>query len=215
MTINKLSTTDMTSRELAKLTGKEHKNVLRDIAEMAEAWNKISQPKFEPSNYRARGKVYPQYIMNKSQALYVVSKYSNEIRAALINRLEYLENKEKERQESKLEFQPMTDAIRDSNLALGKEPMFYHYTNESNLINRIVLGCTASKWKLDNDISKEDSLRDTLTAIQIKAINHVQKNNTALIELGFEYNERKVRLTDLFNNKYKAAIMSEFISIES
>lgn len=214
MTLKPVSNT-ITSRELAKMTNKRHDNILRDISDMADSWNKISNLKIEERKYKSRGKLYPEYVLNKSQALYVASKYNNDIRAAIIHRLDYLEQQFKERQESKLEFQPMTDAIKDHAISEGKEPKFYHYTNEANLINRIVLGCTASKWKLDNDIDKEDSLRDTLTATQIKAINHIQKNNTALIELGFSYDERKIKLTELFNKKYRDDIMGEFIAIEA
>ena len=36
----------ITSLDIAKLTGKEHKNVLRDIRNMEPAWEKLHQLKF-------------------------------------------------------------------------------------------------------------------------------------------------------------------------
>ena len=37
----------ITSLDIARLTGKEHKNVLRDIRNMEPAWEKLHQLKFE------------------------------------------------------------------------------------------------------------------------------------------------------------------------
>ena len=42
----------ITSLDIAKLTGKEHKNVLRDIRNMEPAWEKLHQLKFEQMQIR-------------------------------------------------------------------------------------------------------------------------------------------------------------------
>ena len=86
----------ITSLDIAKLTGKEHKNVLRDIRNMEPAWEKLHQLKFEqmqirenlPNNgYRLR-KVY---ALTKLECLYIATKYDDVARAKLVLRWEELE----------------------------------------------------------------------------------------------------------------------------
>ena len=86
----------ITSLDIAKLTGKEHRNVLRDIRNMEPAWEKLHQLKFEqmqirenlPNNgYRLR-KVY---ALTKLECLYIATKYDDVARAKLVLRWEELE----------------------------------------------------------------------------------------------------------------------------
>ena len=42
----------MTSLEIAELTGKQHKNLMRDIRNMEPAWEKVQGLKFELSSRR-------------------------------------------------------------------------------------------------------------------------------------------------------------------
>ena len=201
----------ITSRELAKMTGKEHGDVLKSVRKMEPAWVKVNGGNFTLVVYKdSKGENRPEYKLNKSQALYVASKYNDEIRALIINRLNYLEVQLKERTESRLEHPAMTKAIDENNKLNGKESKFYHFSNEADMINRIVLGCTASMWRKSQELSKDDNIRDTLTALQITAVNHMQKNNTALIEMGFDFDDRKERLNALFNTKYANGIIDEF-----
>lgn len=83
----------MSSLEIAAFTGKEHKYILKSIRTMEEEWQKVSGEAFQLSNYTdMSGKSVPCYLLSKPQALYVGSKYNNEIRARIIIRLEELEN---------------------------------------------------------------------------------------------------------------------------
>ena len=86
----------ITSLDIAKLTGKEHKNVLRDIRNMEPAWEKLHQLKFEqmqirenlPNNgYRLR----TVYALTKLECLYIATKYDDVSRAKLVLRWEELE----------------------------------------------------------------------------------------------------------------------------
>ena len=86
----------ITSLDIAKLTGKEHKNVLRDSRNMEPAWEKLHQLKFEqmqirenlPNNgYRLR----TVYALTKLECLYIATKYDDVSRARLVLRWEELE----------------------------------------------------------------------------------------------------------------------------
>lgn len=80
----------MSSREIAELTGKEHKNVIRDIRLM------LTGLKTEPSNYvgsyrDVTGRALPSFDLPKRETLILVSGYSVELRARIIDRWMELE----------------------------------------------------------------------------------------------------------------------------
>lgn len=82
----------MSSREIAQLTGKQHKNILRDIRNMEPAWEKVNGLKFELSEYiDSTGRKLPEYQLDKDETLYVATKYNDETRAKLIMRWKQLE----------------------------------------------------------------------------------------------------------------------------
>ena len=87
----------MSSLEIARLTGKDHAHVMRDIRNMEPAWEKISQSKFGLASYKdAQGKERPCYELTKTECLYVATKYNDEARAKLVIRWEELERKSRE-----------------------------------------------------------------------------------------------------------------------
>jgi phage regulator Rha-like protein len=87
----------MSSLEIARLTGKDHAHVMRDIRNMESAWEKISQSKFGLASYKdAQGKERPCYELTKTECLYVATKYNDEARAKLVLRWEELEKKSRE-----------------------------------------------------------------------------------------------------------------------
>ena len=90
----------MTSLEIAELTGKQHKNLMRDIRNMEPAWEKVNGLKFELVEYRdKKGEVRPCYQLTKTECLYIATKFNDEARAKLVLRWEYLERQEQERQQ--------------------------------------------------------------------------------------------------------------------
>ncbi len=84
----------MTSREIADLTGRQHKNLMRDIREMEPAWEKVNGLKFELVEfYDSKREKRPQFILTKKECLYIATKFNDEARAKLINRWEELEQR--------------------------------------------------------------------------------------------------------------------------
>ena len=89
----------MTSLEIAELTGKQHKNLMRDIINMDPAWVKIAGLKFELGSYEdANGQMRPCYRLTKTECLYIATKFNDEARARLVLRWQELELAEQERQ---------------------------------------------------------------------------------------------------------------------
>ena len=86
----------MSSLEIARLTGRDHAHVMRDIRNMEPAWEKISQSKFGLASYNdAQGKQRPCYRLTKTECLYVATKFNDEARAKLVLRWEDLERQER------------------------------------------------------------------------------------------------------------------------
>ncbi len=84
----------MSSVEIAEVTGKQHKHVMRDIKKLEPAYieafgigNGFKVVNYTDSNERSR----PMYTLTKSQALFIVSGYKPTLRAKIQARFEELE----------------------------------------------------------------------------------------------------------------------------
>lgn len=77
----------MSSREIAELTGKRHDNVRADIQKMGEELSLIFQEKPEHSG----GRPVMAYHLAKRECLILISGYSMELRARIIDRWQELE----------------------------------------------------------------------------------------------------------------------------
>ena len=180
-----------TSRKIAQVFGKEHKNVLRDI-ESIIIDDEFSRLNFELSNYKSRGKKYPEYILTKNGFTLLVMGYTGEkamrFKKAYICQFDAMESFIKSIQVAKLDYPALTKAIEQAH----EEPKFYHFSNEINMINRIVLGTDAKHFKEENGIDKkENSIRPYLTAEQIKAIEELQRIDIGLLVANIEFEQRK------------------------
>ena len=81
----------MSSLEIAKLTGKEHKNVLRDIRTMLEELE-ITELRFERSYKDSTGRSLPCFNLPKHECMVLVTGYSIKLRSAVLRRWQELED---------------------------------------------------------------------------------------------------------------------------
>ena len=122
----------MTSLEIAELTGKQHKNLMRDIRNMEPAWEKVQGLKFELSSrtYQLPNggtKEVPCYVLTKTECLYIATKFNDEARAKLVLRWQELELQELERRQqlclpSPKKILALADEIIGEGLRLVNEP---------------------------------------------------------------------------------------------
>lgn len=95
--MNELMNNDikMTSLDLAELTGKEHKHVMRDIRnEIEELGEEVNQSIFGLVSYiDKKGESRPCYQFGKKGAMQLALKYDAKTRYRVIERIEELENK--------------------------------------------------------------------------------------------------------------------------
>jgi phage regulator Rha-like protein len=96
----------MSTREIAELTGKTHDNVLRDARRLvAEGVLKSEET---PYTHTQNGQSYPEYLLSQRDTLVLVSGYSAQLRARIIDRWQDLESRAAEPADlSKLEILQM------------------------------------------------------------------------------------------------------------
>ena len=93
-------------------------------------------------------------------------------------------------------FKPMCAALESARAEQGKQTQARHYSNESNMIARIVLGgMTAKQWAQANSITGEP--RDSMNAGQLEHLTYLESTNITLIDMGMGYDQRKAELIRL------------------
>lgn len=86
----------MTSLDIAAVTGKQHKDVLKAIRNMESAWEKECGRKFALTSEKLsmpQGgvRLIPVFSLTKTESLYVATKFNDEARARLVKRWYELE----------------------------------------------------------------------------------------------------------------------------
>lgn len=81
---------EMTSREIAKLTYKEHKNVKRDIENMLLGLE-LDTLKFERIYLDSMNREQLEYVLPKDEILCLIAGYNVKLRMAIIKRIDELE----------------------------------------------------------------------------------------------------------------------------
>ena len=94
----------MTSLEIAELTDKQHKDVLKAIRNMEPAWENVCGRKFALTSrtiVQPNGgtREVPCYQLTKTECLYIATKFNDEARAKLVLRWQQLELAEQERRQ--------------------------------------------------------------------------------------------------------------------
>ncbi|EMM0440229.1 antA/AntB antirepressor family protein [Citrobacter freundii] len=93
-------------------------------------------------------------------------------------------------------FTAMCEALELARMEQGKATQHHHYTNESNMLSRIVLGgLTAKQWAQTNGVEGEP--RDSMNAEQLEHFAYLENTNITLIDMGMEFDQRKAELTRL------------------
>ncbi len=122
----------MTSLEIAEVTGKNHKDVLKAIRKMEQAWVDVCGRKFALTSrtvVQPNGgtREVPCYQLTKTECLYIATKFNDEQRAKLVLRWEQLELQELERKQqlalpSPKKILALADEIIGEGLRLLNEP---------------------------------------------------------------------------------------------
>lgn len=107
----------MTSLEIAEVTGKAHKDIMRAIRNMESAWKKTCGRKFALTSQvvdmpNGGTRKEPVYMLDKTECLYIATKFNYEARAKLVLRWEELERSKRKNEISLPDFSNPAEAAR-------------------------------------------------------------------------------------------------------
>ena len=118
------------------------------------------------------------------------------------------------RERARLEAPAMTEAVKHVRLTAGKEIKHYHFSNEFDLINRIALGMPSKAYRAAHCIGPTEAIRDHLTPCEIRCIEHLQRVNASLIDIGMAFESRKEKLSQIYMQRHSRALLSEIKRLE-
>lgn len=184
---------------VAELFEKNHKEVLRDIRKITDPLSGLSeefrQRNFVPSSYRnQQNKKQPCYYLTRDGFTMLVMGYTGQkamqFKELYIKRFNEMESMIKSLVMARQEFPLLTDNIK----LLHESPKPYHFSNECDMLNRIVIGMTAKQFRIANGIDKGKSIRPYLSEKQIQMLEILQKVDVGLLVAFPEYEQRKRHL---------------------
>jgi|ADurb_Val_03_Slu_FD_contig_41_833760_length_1101_multi_4_in_0_out_0_1 Rha family phage regulatory protein len=181
---------------VAQFFEKEHKNVLRDIARITDPTSGLSEEfarlNFEPSSYtNSQNKKQPCYMLTRDGFTMLVMGYTGQkamrFKELYIRRFNEMEQFIKTLVAARKDFPLLTENIK----LLHENPKPYHFSNECDMINRIVTGMSAKQFRQARGLEKGTSIRPYLTDEQIKMIDTLQKVDIGLLVSVPDYEQRK------------------------
>lgn len=184
---------------VAEFFEKQHKHVLRDIARITEPKSGLSEnfinTNFKSDSYKdSTGRKLPCYFMTRDGFTMLVMGYSGQkamkFKELYIRRFNEMECFIKTLVSARQEFPLLTANIK----LLHENPKPYHFSNECDMLNRIVVGMTAKQFRLANGIEKGKSIRPYLSEEQITMLDTLQKVDVGLLVAVPDYQQRKRHL---------------------
>lgn len=184
---------------VAEFFEKNHKEVLRDIRNIAAPNSGLSKEfverNFALSSYKDKqNQKRPCYYLTRDGFTILVMGYTGEntlrFKELYIRRFNEMEELIKSLVKARTEFPLLTENIK----LLHEKPKPYHFSNECDMINRIVLGKSAKQFRLENNLEKGTSIRPYLTEVQINLIEKLQKVDIGLLVAFPNYEDRKRHL---------------------
>lgn len=178
---------------------KNHKEVLRDIRRITADDSGLSvefrQRNFAPSYYHNKqNKKQPCYYLTRDGFTMLVMGYTGakamKFKEMYIKRFNEMEQFIKCLVSARQEFPLLTENIK----LLHDNPKPYHFSNECDMLNRIVIGMSAKQFRLANGIEKGKSIRPYLSKEQIQMLETLQKVDVGLLVAVPDYGQRKRHL---------------------
>lgn len=195
---------------VAEFFEKNHKEVLRDIRNIAAPNSGLSKEfaerNFALGSYKDKqNQKRPCYYLTRDGFTILVMGYTGKkalrFKELYIRRFNEMEELIKSLVKARTEFPLLTENIK----LLHEKPKPYHFSNECDMINRIVLGKSAKQFRLENNLEKGTSIRPYLTEVQINLIEKLQKVDIGLLVAFTNYEDRKRHL-EWYKQKWEEKI---------
>lgn len=195
---------------VAEFFEKNHKEVLRDIRNIVAPNSGLSKEfterNFALGSYKDKqNQKRPCYYLTRDGFTILVMGYTGKkalrFKELYIRRFNEMEELIKSLVKARTEFPLLTENIK----LLHEKPKPYHFSNECDMINRIVLGKSAKQFRLENNLEKGTSIRPYLTEVQINLIEKLQKVDIGLLVAFPNYEDRKRHL-EWYKQKWEEKI---------
>lgn len=187
------------SRFVADFFEKEHKTVLRSIDAILDSESGFSaefgRHNFAPSSYiNQQNKKQRCYAMTRdgftALAMGFTGKKAAQFKEMYIRRFNQMEKFISTLVSAREQFPKLTAQIR----LLHPEAKPYHYSNECDMLNRIVLGMSAKQFREAHGLEKGQSIRPHLRDDQIAMLDLLQTVDIGLMLAVPDYQQRKRQL---------------------
>ena len=160
-----------TSMAIADGVKRDHDTIIKLIDRNRLDLEEFGKVGFEIRAGYNNAKVRVATLNEQQTTLLITYMRNNEVVRAFKKRLvsefftmrSALAKKKMDRNSARLEYKPMTDAIKHEREAQGKQIAPHHFSNEADLINRLALGMTSAKFRVHHEIGKKEPIRDYLT----------------------------------------------------
>ena len=184
------------SRQVADEFERQHGHIIRLIDDLTQSTSGVSKEfialNFQENKYKdSSGKKNREFLLTKDGfamvAMEIKGKRARQFKEAYIQRFNAMEDFIKSLAATKIEFPAFTNAILEAH----EEPKHYHFSNEINMIYRIVLGMDAKSYREAHGIESGAVIKPYLTLDQIKAIENLQRVDIGLIIVVSDFQQRK------------------------
>ncbi|MBR0251947.1 MAG: Rha family transcriptional regulator [Synergistaceae bacterium] len=187
------------SRFVADVFEKNHQHVMESIRNLLDDKSGYSlefrQSNFRQSSYvNAQNKKQPCYIMTRDGFTALVmgftGKKANYFKERYIKRFNEMEEQIKCIQSLREQHPQLTEAIK----SVHENPQFYHYSNEMDMLNRLVLGMTAKEYREKHNIPKSEPIRSYFTPAQAELMKLLQNFDIGFVIAIPDFQQRKQML---------------------
>lgn len=185
------------SRILAQGANIEHASVIKLITNHLDDVAEFGRVGFQIVPFETNGGIQKMKVcrLNEQQATFVISLMKNTkpvvaFKKELVKQFYKMERFIKTLVEARKEFPLLTENIK----LLHDNPKPYHFSNECDMINRIVTGMSAKQFRQAHGIEKGKSIRPYLTDEQIQLMETLQKVDVGLLVAVPDYEQRKRHL---------------------
>ena len=169
---------------VAETFGRRHTHVIDTIERLTQPTSGLSKKftdlNFEGSTYKdSSGKRNKKYLITRDGFMMVTMEFktakARAFKEIYIQRFNDMEQFIKSLYTAKMEFPAFTAAVLEAH----DEPKHYHFSNEINMIYRIVLGMDAKAFREMRGLEKGAVIRPYLSEMQIGLIESLQRMDNA------------------------------------
>lgn len=189
------ATARVDSLVVARVFGKSHDKVIRDIQNL-DCSAEFNAANFGDITYKdSRGRKQKAISMTRDGFTFLVMGYRGkkaaQFKEAYIKRFNEMEALIKTRLSQKEDFRILTEHIA----LIHDEPKAYHFSNECDMINRLVTGMSAKRFREAHGIAKGESVRPYLTPDEARMMDDLQRVDVGFLLAIPDFQERKAALT--------------------